>query len=182
MSTESEVKKGLGRVALIAVGAAALTAGLLLLVPFFGIRCLFNGHIPSSEYIVIKYSDCQKEGVAVLKCRICGETLDRLTLERTTDHNFVNGRCTVCGIEDSDYVSPEIIVPSDNITPIFKARSLVELHVRTGPGLSYLVIRNLPYYSTVDVYETVNADGYTWNRIGQGEWVANDGTYLERVY
>ena len=65
--------------------------------------------------------------------------------------------------------------------PLFSAKTTVELHVRKGPGLSYDVTRNLPAGSTVDVYETKTADGYTWNRIGDDEWVADDGTWLEKT-
>ena len=63
----------------------------------------------------------------------------------------------------------------------FKAVTKEELNVRKGPGLSYDVVRVLPLGSTVEVFETKTADGYTWNRIGDDEWIADDGTWLEKT-
>ena len=64
--------------------------------------------------------------------------------------------------------------------PVFKVRTLVELHVRKGPGTNYDVVRNLPYGSVVDVYEVVKDSQYEWSRIGTDEWIANDGAWLEK--
>ena len=65
--------------------------------------------------------------------------------------------------------------------PLFKAKTLVELNVRKGPSTDDEVSRVLPQGSTIEVYETKTAGGYTWNRIGDGEWVADDGSWLEKI-
>ncbi len=65
--------------------------------------------------------------------------------------------------------------------PLFKAKTLVELHIRKGPGTDYEIAGKLPYGSTIEVFETKEAGGYTWNRINDSEWVADDGTWLEKI-
>ncbi len=65
--------------------------------------------------------------------------------------------------------------------PLFTAKTLVELNVRKGPSTDDEVSRVLPQGSTIEVYETKTAGGYTWNRIGDGEWVADDGSWLEKI-
>ena len=143
--------------------------GVLLSVPSLGVRCLIFGHQSESEYKIKKLPTCSEEGESVLDCKVCGKTIETKVISKTGSHNYVNGKCTVCGIEDPNWGVE------------FKVRTLVELHVRKGPGLSYDVIRNLPYYSTVTVTQQQNADGYTWNKIGPNEWIANDGTWLEYI-
>ncbi len=64
--------------------------------------------------------------------------------------------------------------------PLFTAKTLVELNVRKGPSTDDEVARVLPQGSTIEVFETKTAGGYTWNRIGDGEWVADDGTWLDK--
>ena len=129
------------------------------------------GHHPSNEQIITKVATCNEDGTAVIICDICKKEIETVTIQKTNQHSFNNGICTVCGYKD----------PSSNTFVAFKVRTLVELHIRKGPGLNYDVIRNLPYYSTITVYETSVADGYTWYRIDKNEWVANDGTWLEYI-
>ena len=57
--------------------------------------------------------------------------------------------------------------------------NVTDLNIRTGPGTSYdktgsHAAQGTPY----DVYETAEADGYTWYRIGEGQWIADDGTWV----
>ena len=64
--------------------------------------------------------------------------------------------------------------------PLFTARTLVELHIRKGPGTDHEIAGKLPAGSTIEVFETKEAGGYTWNRINETEWVADDGTWLDK--
>ncbi len=147
------------------------TFALLLSLPKLGFRCLVFGHKDLST-VITKAATCSEDGSIDTTCGICGKVISSEVLSKTNTHNYVNGKCTVCGEADPNW---------SNTTVVYKVRTLVEMHVRKGPGLSYDVTRNLPYNSTVSIYETKTADGYTWNRINQSEWIANDGTWLEYV-
>ncbi len=65
--------------------------------------------------------------------------------------------------------------------PLFTAKTLVELHIRKGPGTDYEIAGKLPAGSTIEIFETKEAGGYTWNRINDTEWVADDGTWLDKT-
>ena len=39
-------------------------------------------------------------------CAVCADTYTEV-IEKSTDHNYTDGVCTVCGGEDPDYVVPE---------------------------------------------------------------------------
>ena len=171
----SPKKKSINKKVIFWLGGVAIALTLvcvLLFVPKFGIRCKVFGHDPSAHTQILKEPGCVEDGLAVRYCMICGRQVEEIVLPKKGFHHFVNGVCTDCGAKDPNYVSN---------TVQFKVRTLVEMHVRKGPGLSYDVIRNLPFYSVVSVYETKTGDGYTWVRIAPGEWIANDGTWLEYV-
>lgn len=76
-------------------------------------------------------------------------------------------------IEDSTENSIPVSIP------IYKVQTLVELHVRTGPGTNYSISYTLPYGSVVSVYEKKDDGTYLWSRISENEWVADDGTWLK---
>ena len=80
-----------------------------------------------------------------------------------------------------DDVNEDNQIPVQTVAvPLYKVRTLVEMHVRTGPGTNYPVTYNLPYGSIVDVYELRNDGTYLWSRIAENEWIADDGTWQER--
>ena len=68
-------------------------------------------------------------------------------------------------------------------TPSEKYKTLVQLHVRSGPGTNYSIIRTLGAGVVITVTEQrlSGNDNYTWNKIGYNQWVADDGTYLQKV-
>jgi hypothetical protein len=159
---------------LIALAVILVLGTAAYFVPQTGFRCLLKGHVPEDDYVIVKAPTCVEAGKAETRCAVCGKVVNTTKLSPVTTHDYVNGVCAVCGAKDPG-------AGNNNKSPLYRVRTLVELHVRTGPGMSYSVNRNLPYLSVVDVYETKKADGYTWNRINDTEWVANDGTWLEKV-
>lgn len=166
-----------GLIALFAVlGVLIGVAVAGYFIPSLGLRCMVLGHDESGPYVTTKEPTCKSEGEAQQVCSICGKVINKRKLSTNSNHTYQNGKCIICGASDPNYYTPS--QGYDYVQ--FSAYTLVELHVRTGPGLNYSVTRNLPYGSIVDVYETRYADGYTWNRINSHEWVANDGTYLQR--
>lgn len=53
-----------------------------------------------------------------------------------------------------------------------------KLNIRSIPSTSGEKLGKVQNGKTYDVYETKTAEGYTWYRIGEGEWIADDGTWL----
>lgn len=52
------------------------------------------------------------------------------------------------------------------------------LNIRSTPSTSGSKLGKLNTGDTRDVYEKTTSEGYTWYRIGNGEWVADNGTWL----
>ena len=47
---------------------------------------------------------CTKTGLTEgKKCSICGEILIKQEIIKVTEHNYIDGKCTVCGADDPDY-------------------------------------------------------------------------------
>ena len=164
-------KKSNAGVWIIVLAIVIVGAGVVFAIPSTGFRCLVLGHSKDPGMLISKEATCKEEGQISKYCDICGKMIGTETIPKTNDHHYENGVCTVCG--EKDPRSMEVL---------YKVRTLVELHVRSGPGTNYEVLRNLPYLSVVNVYETKQAGGYTWSRINHDEWIANDGSWLERVY
>ena len=62
--------------------------------------------------------------------------------------------------------------PDDGI--IGSAHILVtDLTIRKGPGVSYEQNGLTEYDATYDVYEVAEADGYTWYKVAEEQWVAD---------
>ena len=55
---------------------------------------------------------------------------------------------------------------------------LEDLNIRTGPGTGYSTTGVLKKGNTAKYYEVKSADGYTWYRIGDNSWIADDGTWI----
>ena len=45
-------------------------------------------------------ADCGHTGMTHFTCSLCGETYDYNVIERSGEHNYVDGYCTVCGLPD----------------------------------------------------------------------------------
>lgn len=57
------------------------------------------------EIVGAKDATCTSEGYTGDKvCRICGKLIEKGTVIPKTAHDFQNGKCTVCGAADPDYV------------------------------------------------------------------------------
>lgn len=52
---------------------------------------------------------------------------------------------------------------------------VTDLTIRSGPGVGYEQTGLVEVNATYPVYESVSADGYTWYRIGDGQWIADLG-------
>ena len=67
-----------------------------------------TGHSFTS-YVSNGDATCTEDGTEIAACdNGCGATDTRAAEGSATGHGFVNGVCTVCGIEDPDYVEPEV--------------------------------------------------------------------------
>ena len=56
--------------------------------------------------------------------------------------------------------------------------NVTDLTIRNGAGVSFEYVDLAEPDTTYDVYETAEADGYTWYRIGENQWVPSDGTWI----
>ena len=56
--------------------------------------------------------------------------------------------------------------------------NVTDLTIRDGAGINYAYIDLAAAKTTYDVYETVEADGYTWYRISENGWIPSDGTWI----
>lgn len=77
------------------------------------------------------------------------------------------------------YIIP--IIPVERDTSKDQLKTLVYLNVRKTPSTSGEIIGQANTGSIFNYYETQEADGYTWYRIEENQWVAQnkDNTYLE---
>ena len=55
---------------------------------------------------------------------------------------------------------------------------LTDLNVRPMPSTNGDPIDAVYYGQEFDVYEKTEAGGYTWYRIGEGRWIADNGTFV----
>lgn len=61
-----------------------------------------------------KEATCSQPGSKTMKCSGCEET-KVITIDPTGIHNYVDGKCTMCGKEDPEYKKPEL-PPVENTT------------------------------------------------------------------
>lgn len=81
--------------------------------------------------------------------------------------------------------SDNIVSNSDNTSVLFKIKMINDsVRIRTSPGIrdDNKYGANVEFNKIYDVYETTVADGYTWYKIGTNMWIADDGTWIQRVY
>ena len=57
------------------------------------------------EEVIINEATCTAPGMKQDKCKICGAAGNTTVIPKK-DHNYKNGKCTVCQAEDPDYVAP----------------------------------------------------------------------------
>ena len=50
--------------------------------------------------------------------------------------------------------------------------------MKLNAGIIYEQLEVAPAETTYDVYETTEADGYTWYRISETGWIASEGTWV----
>ena len=53
-----------------------------------------------------------------------------------------------------------------------------DLSIRNGAGINYDFIEVAAAETEYDVFETAEADGYTWYRIGEDRWIPSEGTWI----
>ena len=61
-----------------------------------------------------EYATCTADGIHVFECPECGFKKSEV-LEKT-GHNFVDGKCDICGASDPDYVDPT--TPTETVPPV----------------------------------------------------------------
>ena len=66
--------------------------------------------------------------------------------------------------------------------PIMRITVLPDaINIRTAPSLKADITAKALQGSSYPVYETTEAEGYTWYRVGKDRWMADDGTWLAKV-
>lgn len=63
-----------------------------------------------------------------------------------------------------------------------KVKGFINMRSSTSAKNKGNIIGSVYPYEIYDVFETKSAEGYTWYRIGNNKWIANDGTWINRVY
>ena len=67
----------------------------------------------------------------------------------------------------------------DNTDPIYYACTLENINIRSGAGTAYEKIDKIAAGTVTEIFQkTDKGDGYVWYRIGDGRWIADDGTWL----
>lgn len=66
----------------------------------------------------------------------------------------------------------------DNDEPILYACALENINIRSGAGTEYEKIDKLAEGTVTEIFQKTEKGSYTWYRIGEGRWVADDGTWL----
>lgn len=108
------------------------------------------------------------QGLTYVSVNDCFGVLDlKATLEQGTPVNLSTCYDSVGGVPDS---SAELRIQGSVTT------SYDNVNIRSGAGTSYDKLGHMGMFWYYPVYETQEAEDYTWLRIGDNEWVANDGT------
>lgn len=101
---------------------------ILFAIPVTGIRCYFFGH--DIYHQIMDEPTCGEDGTARIKCRVCGKTLDVIKVQKTEDHKYVDGVCSVCGEKDPEYTPVIVDTDDDTNTPVVPSDNG---QVYTGP-------------------------------------------------
>ena len=70
---------------------------------------------------------------------------------------------------------------TDLIGAPYKAKSVATIKVRIKPSVDAAIRGYVRPDDCFEVFETTKDDKYIWCRIGTNAWVANDGTWIERI-
>ena len=110
-----------------------------------------KGH--TEEVLAAKEATCTETGLTEgKKCSVCGEVLVAQEEVAAKGHSFTEGKCTVCGADDPDYVAPEkpdmtlidefaaILVADFNATGASDAKVTVreDFKATTHPNIKYV--------------------------------------------
>ena len=89
------------------------------------------------------------------------------------------GTSIISGQDKILYYAP--IVPVERDTSKNQLKTLKYLNVRTGAGTNYSIVGQANTGSIFNYYESKENGGYTWYRIEENQWIAQDkdNTYLE---
>lgn len=80
------------------------------------VMCKEQGHVWDTGVDTLAPT-CGATGIRTYTCTVCGETREE-TLPATGQHNFVDGKCTVCGAPDPDAPpAPPVTDPDDPEDP-----------------------------------------------------------------
>lgn len=82
------------------------------------------------------------------------------------------------------------IVPAETITEVTQeepkdetlwAKALENINVRTDAGTGFEKVDKIMAGTIVHLLDKKEAGGYTWYKLDEGRWIANDGTWLDIV-
>ena len=67
-----------------------------------------------------------------------------------------------------------------NTEPLLYAKTIENINIRNGAGTEFEKIDKLMADTETEIFQIVTrGDGYTWYRIGEDRWIADDGTWLD---
>ena len=115
-----------------------------------------------------------------------------VNIDRSKDYPYqINVGDKLAGYYTRNALEPYSVeaAPSTNTRPsssipnsaLYKVRLLAQINVRKSYSTLSEKVGLLEYGTVVDVYETKISEGYTWNRIGTNRWIADNGSWLEKV-
>lgn len=118
-------------------------------------------------------------------CDSCHELLEAWTDAWSKVNNNQNKDSNGSNQNSKDSI-PDTETPESNDDKLSSDESalgqvylLEDLNIRSGPGTNYSSSVVMKKGNTARYYEVKNAGGYTWYRISDNSWIADDGTWLE---
>ena len=69
----------------------------------------------------------------------------------------------------------------DRESVLYQIRIKSEIRIRPSASTSGSIIGHVYEGDICNAYEMITANDYTWYRIGQNQWIADDGTWTERI-
>ncbi len=73
----------------------------------------------------------------------------------------------------------EPVVTDNTPSPVGSLYLLEDLNIRTGPGTNYENVGMLKKGASADYYDYISNGDLTWFNIGQDQWIATDGTWID---
>ncbi|MBR6657512.1 MAG: dockerin type I repeat-containing protein [Oscillospiraceae bacterium] len=116
----------------------------------FDAICLFSFEYDGVNHVydegkVTTEATCKEEGIKTFTCS-CGNSYDE-PISKTDDHDFVDGVCTVCGVNDPDYVVPGgAVIPEGAPFTEISSDAGEAIAIEDKGTVDYQYYSGVPYY------------------------------------